>query len=137
MDERNSKFFKIYFILAIIFAIVGLFSSFFHNFETWGQTIGVDIYFISIYSIAIFILSIVAVYSFWQNKFSKITLIIPIYYIVIFILTFVYGLMVGFLTYYLGILLSEIPVPPESNIISLFTSLFELFFSMYVLNKFR
>jgi len=140
MDEKNSKFFKIYYILVIVYAFIGLFDTFLYGGkETFKQVEISGLYslLIGLFEFAIFVLSIVALVLFIKNKFSKITLVIPIYHIVMAIFVFVYAIIWGIINVMQSTPISEQLIPPGLIAIGIISSLFELFFSGYVLYKFK
>ncbi len=137
--EQESKFFKIYFILVIIYAIIGLLDSlvFSGMKETMGQISILWQVIVMIVVFAIFVLSIIALVIFIKNKFAKITLVIPIYYLVTTVLIFLYGMIWGVVLAVQGDLINEQPISPVLLVIGIISSLFELIFSVYILSKFR
>lgn len=137
--EQESKFFKIYFILVIIYAIIGLLDSlvFSGMKETIGQISILWQVIVMIVVFAIFVLSIIALVIFIKNKFAKITLVIPIYYLVTTVLIFLYGMIWGVVLAVQGDLINEQPISPVLLVIGIISSLFELIFSVYILSKFR
>ncbi len=139
MKENNSKFFKTYFILMIIWAIIGLIDSLFitGGKETYGQINIVYALFIGTLEFAILVLSVISIVIFVKNKFSKISLVLPIYHIVAAILIFVYGVLWGLTSAIQGNQIANQSVTPELIVIGVILSLFELIFSGYVLNKFK
>lgn len=139
MKEQKSKFFKHYFIVMIIWAILGLIDSFFISGtkETFGQINITYTLFIGLLDFAIVILSLIAIIIFIQNKFSKISLVLPIYDIVGTILYVLYGVILGLLSSIQGRPLADQFISPELITISIISSLFELVFSIYILNRFK
>lgn len=140
MAERESKFFKIYFILMIVYAILGLLDAlvFTGAKETAGQISNLYLLFIGILiPLGIFILSIVALTIFIRSKFAKITLVIPIYHIIATILIVGYGIVWGIVMVMQGVEASGQLIPPGLVLIGIISSLFELIFSSYILYKFR
>lgn len=139
MEEKNSKFFKTYFILMIIWAVIGLIDSFFitGSKETFGQINMVYTLLLWLFVFAILVLSIIALVLFIKNKFSKISLVLPIYHIVAVILIIVYGIIWGVTSAILGNPITNQAVTSLLIGIGIISSLFELVFSGYILNKFR
>jgi hypothetical protein len=135
--ENESKFFKIYFILVIIYSIIGLSNSIFSGMiETYGQMPNLLMILASIFSFLIFILSIVALVIFIKNKFAKITLVIPIYELVTAILMGIWGVVIGVLSVVQANPIDNQSIPLVMIIVGFLTSLFELVFSAYVLKKY-
>lgn len=137
--EQESTFFKFYYILVIIYAIIGLLDSlvFSGTKETFGQISILWQVIVMIFVFAIFVLSIIALFIFIKNKFAKITLVIPIYYLVSTVLLFFYGIIWGVVSAVQGDLINEQLIPPGLLVIGIISSLFELIFSVYVLSKFK
>jgi len=86
-------------------------------------------------SLFIFILSIVCLIVFKKNGYHKITLVLPILNIILFISSFLTGLVVGVLRIFIGfdvLLLSISPLLLYSNLI---ISLLEFIFASYLLRN--
>ncbi|MFP4403155.1 MAG: hypothetical protein ACLFPJ_02280 [Candidatus Woesearchaeota archaeon] len=137
--EKNNKFFKIYFILVLVYAIIGLLDSFVFSGmkETFGQISTIWMIIGSLFGLIKFILSIIALIIFIKKKFSKITLVIPIYHLVATVLLFIYGFAWGILSAVQGNSINEQLIPPGMIAIGIISSLFELIFSIYILSKFK
>lgn len=137
--EKDNIFFKTYFVLVIVYAIIGLLDSFVFSGmkETFGQISIIWIIIVSLFELAIFILGIVALVIFIKNKFSKITLVIPIYHLIAAVLIFIYGIAWGVLSAVEGNPIPEQLIPPGMIAIGTISSLFELIFSIYILSKFK
>jgi len=133
--KKGRKFFKAYFILAIIFALVGLLDSFIslgysHVPILWQIFTG-------LFALAILVLSVIALVIFTKNKFKKITLVIPIYYLAVTILSFLVGVVFGFVLVSQGRPIGELSIPSIFIPLGIIASLFELIFSTYIFLKFK
>ena len=137
MLEKNSKFFKAYFIVMVVYAALGVFSMFSYRFmgllRTPGMYIQITLYALTgIIFYAIIILSIIALIMFIVHRFRKGTLVMPIYvlayaiffFIFSFVSMFLYMISPMFGTY----MLMGIP---------LVSYVFMLAYSIYMLVKFR
>jgi len=137
MKEKNSIFFKTYYILMVIFAIIGLIDASFAYFnETFGDVL-IWAFIVSLFAIAVFILSIIAIVKFRKYRFSKITLFIPIYHIVIQSLLFVLGMVLGAIGVIQGVPFEDVAIPSWFAAAGVISSTFELIFAGYILNRFR
>ena len=137
--KKESKFFKPYYLLVIVYAIIGLLDSlvFSGMKETFGQVSILWTVLVGIYAFAIFVLSIIALVLFIKNKLAKITIVIPIYHLVSAVLIFFYGIIWGVVSAVQGNPINEQLIPPGLIVIGVVSSLFELIFSIYVLSKFK
>lgn len=136
---KSTKFFKTYFILVIAGAIIGLLDSllFTGAKATIDQVPIAWLAFSGIFAFGIFILSIIALYISIKNKLAKITLVIPIFYLAITVIVFVYGMVSGVTSAVQGSVPTEQLIPPALLTIGILSSSFELLFSVYVLSKFK
>jgi hypothetical protein len=88
-EQRPYRWF---FILAIIYAILKIAESFIVTIPVLGQIFGIILFPISL---AWLILSIILLVKFIMIKLSGVYLVLPIYYIADFILSFMVGIVVG------------------------------------------
>jgi len=88
----GQKPYRWFFILAIIYAILKIAESFIVTIPLLGQTLSLFLFPISL---AWLILSIVLLIKFIKNKLPGFYLVLPIYYIADFILSFIIGIAVG------------------------------------------
>lgn len=137
LKEKNSSFLKIYFLLIIIYALIGFIDSYFgfvslelHQNIVWTLIT-------ALYSLVIFILSIIALIMFTKHKFEKITLIIPIYIIITQVMFFMLSFIIGFINGVSKEPYSAIIVPKSILILGIILSLFELVLSFIILKRFR
>ena len=137
--RRGHRFFKIYFILAIIFAIIGILEYLFY-FGTeliFGEINIIWSSIMFLFNFGMVLLSIYALINFIENKFAKITLVIPIYHIItiisIFLFFFAWGIIMGMQ----GVPAAEQTVSSSLLTVQILGSSFELIFSIYILYKFR
>ncbi|MCA9459594.1 MAG: hypothetical protein KC550_03530 [Nanoarchaeota archaeon] len=137
MDENSSGFFKTYYILMIIFAIIGLTDSFLTYFAKSLVEYIIWSVITSLLSLGVFILSIIAVIKFTKNQFSKITLVIPIFHIAYPVFLLIIGIIWGIMSVASGNLINPQTIPVWLILIGIVSSLFELVFSGYILNKFK
>ena len=132
--EKKGEYFKVYYIFAIVYAIVGLIDSLVWIFT---QKTGLDIPILKVmlplFSLVIFAMSIAALVLFSTHKFAKITLVMPIYHLASAVFMIVIGVTFGIVSGING----AIVVPPGLAIWGIVSSLFELVFSLYVLLKFQ
>ena len=128
----NNKFIKIYFSLVLISAIIG-FVDFILGTEKVLELGIIYLLFESIMGISLFVLSLIAIYKFKDNKYPRIFLSLPIIEIAgLVILTFIGSI--------LSLQGSNFEETVSSNInvyMSLFISILELFLSVYILTKYR
>ena len=137
--KKESKFFKPYYLLVIVYAIIGLLDSlvFSGMKETFGQVSILWKVIVGIYAFAIFVLSIIALVLFIKNKLAKIILVIPIYHLVSAVLILFYGIIWGVVSAVQGNPINEQLIPPGLIAMGVVSSLFELIFSIYVLSKYK
>ncbi len=134
------KFFKTYFILVIFSAILWLSETIYFAFTEASVHDVPWIWSIlgSLFSFAMFVLSIVALILFIRNKFAKITFVIPIFLIVVLVIVFVWGFIKGIVAAIQGIPADQIVIlTPAYIIFIILASLFKLSFSIYSLLKFK
>lgn len=139
MKENESIFFKVYCGLFIINAIIGLAEGFL--ITSTGRSLGeISMLYLlvtgTIWAV-ILIMSVVAIFLFSKYKFSKITLVLPIYFLVITTLVFLYGMVWGLISSLQGISVTEQLTPPGLAVVSIISSLFELAFSVYLLYRYK
>ncbi|MBI2548858.1 hypothetical protein HYW21_05905 [Candidatus Woesearchaeota archaeon] len=139
MKEKESLFFKIYYFLAIINAIIGLADAF--TLMTTKKTLN-DLSLLYIFvtgtlGTALLIMSVIALIMVFRYKFSKITLVLPIYYLVIYFGVFLYGFLWGAISSLQGISAAEQLIPPGLIAVQIISSVFELVFCIYLLYKYR
>ncbi|MBI4450436.1 hypothetical protein HY642_00545 [Candidatus Woesearchaeota archaeon] len=138
MRAKNSKFFKAYFVLMVLWAVIGLIDSFFTGSKTTvGQVSTVYALFIGLFEFAVLALSVVAIYLFIKNKFSKLALALPIYHVATAILLVVYGFIWGVTSAVQGNPITDMSITPGLIAYGVISSLFELVFSSYILYRFR
>ncbi|MBW2987336.1 hypothetical protein KY336_02185 [Candidatus Woesearchaeota archaeon] len=101
--ENKSKFLKAYFIVVIIYAILGLL-----NIVLLPQLLRVGatpIFYLmmisnvilTLFNVAVIILSIIAIVLFLIYKFKRITLVVPIFYLVYSLFSIFLGMLLGVL----------------------------------------
>ena len=138
MKEKYGKFFKKYYILMIVYAVFGLISGYVsYSDSTFGDVVVWWAYLGSLITLGVVVLSVIAIFNFRKNKLSNITLIIPIYHIVLAVATFIYGIILGIGAIISGINPDNIVIPSWFTLSAIISSLFELVFSVYILNKFK
>jgi hypothetical protein len=125
--EKRMRFLRLYLIVAIIFALLGLLDSI---LTLTGTLSTAYTYFISILAVAFFIFNIVAVVKFLRNKLENIVLILPIYNIAMYIIFFAIGIHATYA-------LTRESIFFYSAIVGLVTSLAELVFAGYLLRRFK
>ncbi len=138
MKKIDNGFLKTYYIIALIWSLIGLIDSFFitgrlENFLSNSYII--YSYFLSIFFFAFFVFSIIVIFNFRKKKLSKVVYVLPIYHIVFPILSIFVSIAIGI---YIGIT-GKVDVDLYQSIaspIGIVSSLFELVFSMYILKKF-
>lgn len=136
--EKGNTFFKVYFILAIVYAILGLLDSLvFSGMKTVGQISPIWSIIVTLSQFAMFILSIIALVIFIKNKFAKITFVIPIYHLIFIVVINIFGIAWVVISALQGNPVNEISTPPGTVAIGTISSLFELLFSIYILIKFK
>lgn len=138
MKEKKSRLFWSYYIYLIFFALFGLFDSNMalqlDNYGSMGLAYSVVA---SLLSITTFIFSIIALVMFLRYKFRKLTIVLPIYHIVIALLVFAYSFTWGIMIAFQGGNLAEQAIPPGLVVLGYITSLFELIFAGFVIYKFK
>jgi len=135
--EKDSKFFKAYFIVMIIYAALGIFSLFSFRF-LWRimptTYIHLTLSFITgLLYYAVIILSIIALIMFIVHRFRKGTLVLPIYVLVFAVFFFIFNLLLSTIFFML------VPILASYMLIGIpFVSYaFMLAYSIYMLVKFK
>lgn len=133
------NFLKIFFILTAVFAIIGLLDSTvaLDDIDTLGKVPLFWTFFVTLFSLGIIILSIIAIVKFSKLENKKILLIMPIYQIAGFAIAFGIGFYMGFMGVMNGIPTEELTIPASLVVIGIISSIIEFIFSIYMLYRFR
>jgi hypothetical protein len=127
--KRPGTFFYAYYIITIIYAVYILLHS--AIYLLFGQTFNLLLLpFDLVWIVAILILSIFALVMFIRHRLPKITLVVPIYHITMIGLVILLSVSLVIIA-----IMEEMPPPdvPGLIFVDIFTSLFELGFSLYVI----
>ena len=135
--EKSVKFFKIYYILMIIYAIMGFIDGYLSYVNSTFGDLLIWSYSFSFIVFGVFVLSIIAIFNFRKNGLSRTTFIIPIYHIVFQTIIVIYAIFLAINSIASGIDYTNIVIPSWFTLVAIISSLFELIFSIYILLKFR
>ena len=128
MDKIMSRFLGIYLLAVIIFGILGLIDSLLSIFRFTSSFFYTFIFLIV--NTFFFFFNLFMLLHFIRNKIEKITCVLPIYHLSIYLLFFIVGVSLGMA----GLFAAWIT---PLAIIGILTSLFELTFGFYLLRRFE
>lgn len=137
--EKQNTLFKTYYILAIIYSLFGIIDATLFRAITIPSIMKIIwVILVGILSTVVFVMSIVVLIFFIKDKLPKITLVVPIFHLIAVPLLFIIGMIWGVMLVMQGITDPTAIVTPMWLIgFGIITSLFELGFSIYVLQKFK
>ena len=126
--ENKKRFLQVYLIIALLFGILGVIDASLNFFGSYSPMYGLII---AGFAFVFFIYNLFVLVHFMQDKLEKITLVLPIYYLVSYFVFFMLGLILVITGVLGGMVLWGL------NIIGLLASLFEIVFAGYLLRRFK
>lgn len=120
--KRKRNFLLVYLSLALLLGFVGIVSDL---IGLLGKVSNIHFYIMGNLVLLFFLFNVVAIPVFHHLKLERIVYVLPIYYLVSYVLFFILGLVLTITEAMIGIF----------TIISILTSVFEIGFSIYLIKK--
>jgi hypothetical protein len=134
MNESENMMFKVYYLLTLMYGIFSIISVI-YKYLNHGNSIVLLSLISQLFSITVIISSIYVLRYFKKMKFDRISIILPVYHIVIFCSLLAFAFLNWFLILQ-GSAIDKTTLLIGLTLFGITTSLFEVIFSGYIIHRF-
>ncbi len=135
-SEQKSTFLRFYFLLAMLYGLLGFLHSLLIRNDPQLSTYPVFTETVGVLSFVFVLFSVAALVFFWQYGFAQLVFVLPWYYVIFQTLLIIINYL-PFLRSIVGLSFQAGLAHTVFTVIGIATSLFEFFFAFYVIERMR